>query len=432
MAQSWLDIPRNSPFSLANIPFGIISTASSNTPRPAIAIGDYALDLFAFASAGGFSKLPSFQPYIEVFAQPVLNDFAALGRPVHRQVREYLQEVFRAETSHPDILKNNETLRNSALIPRANTTNHLPMRIGDYTDFYAGLNHAFNVGVLFRGPDNALQPNYKHLPVGYHGRASSVVVSGTPIRRPNGQILANPAVDPKVPIFSPCKRLDIELELAAFVATPNKMGDPVPIAEAEDHLFGVVLMNDWSARDIQAWEYIPLGPFNAKNFATSITPWVVLMDALEPFRTQGLEPGNRDTLLPYLRESRADNVYDIRLEFELKNKGGQPTVVAKTNSKNLLYSFSQMLAHHSVTGCNMNPGDLLGSGTISGKEPGTFGSLLENTNGGKTTINLADGSERKFLEDGDEVILRGVAGEEGSYVGFGDCFAVIEPAHTMN
>ncbi|KAI1932602.1 hypothetical protein LOZ58_003772 [Ophidiomyces ophidiicola] len=432
MAQSWLDIPRNSPFSLANIPFGIISTASSSTPRPAIAIGDYALDLFAFASAGGFSKLPSFQPYIEVFAQPVLNDFAALGRPVHRQVREYLQEVFRAETSHPDILKNNETLRNSALIPRANTTNHLPMRIGDYTDFYAGLNHAFNVGVLFRGPDNALQPNYKHLPVGYHGRASSVVVSGTPIRRPNGQILANPAADPKVPIFSPCKRLDIELELAAFVATPNKMGDPVPIAEAEDHLFGVVLMNDWSARDIQAWEYIPLGPFNAKNFATSITPWVVLMDALEPFRTQGLEPGNRDTLLPYLRESRADNVYDIRLEFELKNKGGQPTVVAKTNSKNLLYSFSQMLAHHSVTGCNMNPGDLLGSGTISGKEPGTFGSLLENTNGGKTTINLADGSERKFLEDGDEVILRGVAGEEGSYVGFGDCFAVIEPAHTMN
>ncbi|KAI1907766.1 hypothetical protein LOZ53_000439 [Ophidiomyces ophidiicola] len=432
MAQSWLDIPRNSPFSLANIPFGIISTASSNTPRPAIAIGDYALDLFAFASAGGFSKLPSFQPYIEVFAQPVLNDFASLGRPVHRQVREYLQEVFRAETSHPDILKNNETLRNSALIPRANTTNHLPMRIGDYTDFYAGLNHAFNVGVLFRGPDNALQPNYKHLPVGYHGRASSVVVSGTPIRRPNGQILANPAADPKVPIFSPCKRLDIELELAAFVATPNKMGDPVPIAEAEDHLFGVVLMNDWSARDIQAWEYIPLGPFNAKNFATSITPWVVLMDALEPFRTQGLEPGNRDTLLPYLRESRADNVYDIRLEFELKNKGGQPTVVAKTNSKNLLYSFSQMLAHHSVTGCNMNPGDLLGSGTISGKEPGTFGSLLENTNGGKTTINLADGSERKFLEDGDEVILRGVAGEEGSYVGFGDCFAVIEPAHTMN
>ncbi|EAS35959.3 fumarylacetoacetase [Coccidioides immitis RS] len=431
-SQSWLDIPKDSPFSLANIPFGIISTAVSATPRPAIAIGDYALDLFTFASAGGFSKLPALQSHIDVFAQPVLNDFAALGRPVHRQVREYLQEIFRDNTSHPEILKNNEDLKKTALVPRKDATNHLPMRIGDYTDFYAGLNHAYNVGVLFRGPDNALQPNYKHLPVGYHGRASSVVVSGTSVRRPNGQILANPTADPKVPVFSPCKRLDIELELAAFVATPNKMGDPIPISEAEDHLFGVVLMNDWSARDIQAWEYIPLGPFNAKNFATTITPWIVLMDALEPFRTQGLEPGNRDSLLPYLREKRADTAYDIDLEFELKNKGGQPTVVAKTNAKNLLYSFSQMLAHHSVTGCNMNTGDLLGSGTISGKEPGMYGSLLENTNGGKVAIKLADGTERKFLEDGDEVTLRGFAGQEGGYVGFGDCFSVIEPAHPIN
>lgn len=431
MARSWLDIPSSSPFSLANIPFGIISTAASSTPRPAIAIGDYALDLFSFASAGGFSKLPAFQPHIDVFAQPVLNDFAALGRPVHRQVREYLQDVLREETSHPEVLKDNESLRQSALLPRSEVTNHLPMRIGDYTDFYAGLNHAYNVGVLFRGPDNALQPNYKHLPVGYHGRASSVAVSGAPIRRPNGQILANPAADPKVPTFSPCKRLDIELELAAFVATPNKLGDPIPISEAEDHLFGVVLMNDWSARDIQAWEYIPLGPFNAKNFATSITPWIVLMDALEPFRTQGLEPADRDSLLPYLREKRPDAVYDIRLEFELKNKGGKATVVSKTNAKNLLYSFSQMLAHHSVTGCNMNTGDLLGSGTISGPEPGTYGSLLENTNGGKVTITLADGTERKFLEDGDEVVLRGFAGEEGSLVGFGDCYSVIEPAHPI-
>ncbi|KMU83762.1 fumarylacetoacetate hydrolase FahA [Coccidioides immitis H538.4] len=297
-SQSWLDIPKDSPFSLANIPFGIISTAVSATPRPAIAIGDYALDLFTFASAGGFSKLPALQSHIDVFAQPVLNDFAALGRPVHRQVREW--------------------------------------------------------------------------------------------------------------------------------ATRS------PSLRAEDHLFGVVLMNDWSARDIQAWEYIPLGPFNAKNFATTITPWIVLMDALEPFRTQGLEPGNRDSLLPYLREKRADTAYDIDLEFELKNKGGQPTVVAKTNAKNLLYSFSQMLAHHSVTGCNMNTGDLLGSGTISGKEPGMYGSLLENTNGGKVAIKLADGTERKFLEDGDEVTLRGFAGQEGGYVGFGDCFSVIEPAHPIN
>lgn len=429
---SWLEIPKESPFSLANIPFGIISTTSASTPRPAIAIGDHALDLFTFASAGGFSKLPSFQPHIDVFAQPILNDFAALGRPVHRAVREYLQEVFRSSTSHPEILKDNADLQKAALIPRKDVKNHLPMRIGDYTDFYAGLNHAFNVGVLFRGPDNALQPNYKHLPVGYHGRASSIVVSGTPVRRPNGQILPNPAATPKIPAFSPCKKLDIELELAAFVCKGNTLGEPIPIDKAEDHLFGVVLMNDWSARDIQAWEYVPLGPFNAKNFATTITPWIVLMDALEPFRAAGLEPANRETLMPYLREKQADTAYDIRLEFELKNPGGKPTVVSKTNATNLLYSFSQMLAHHSVTGCNMNSGDLLGSGTISGKEPGSLGSLLENTNGGKQPITLADGTERVFLQDGDEVTLRGVCGEEGSYVGFGECLATIQPAPVIN
>ncbi|EGE07802.1 fumarylacetoacetase [Trichophyton equinum CBS 127.97] len=321
-----------------------------------------------------------------------------------------------------------------ALVPLKDVTNHLPMKIGDYTDFYAGLNHAFNVGVLFRGPDNALQPNYKHLPVGYHGRASSVIVSGQPVRRPNGQILANPAATPKVPIFSPCKKLDIELELAVFVGKGNKLGEPIPIDQAEDHLFGVVLMNDWSARDIQAWEYVPLGPFNAKNFATSITPWVVLMDALEPFRSTGLaaEEG-LENLLPYLREKRAENVYDMQLQFDLKPANSSSTsTVAKTNAKNLLYSFAQMLTHHSVTGCNMNTGDLLGSGTISGKETGTLGSLLENTQGGKQPMKLSDGSERVFLEDGDEVTLKGMCGEEGSYVGFGDCTATILPAHVIN
>lgn len=432
MSTSWLPIPKESPFSLANIPFGIVSTPSSSSPRPAIAIGDHVLDLFAFSSAGGFSKLPSFASHIDVFAQSTLNDFAALGRPVHREVREYLQDLFRDSTQHPDVLKSNEDLKKTALVPLKDVTNHLPMRIGDYTDFYAGLNHAYNVGVLFRGPDNALQPNYKHLPVGYHGRASSVVVSGQPVRRPNGQILANPTATPKVPVFSPCKKLDIELELAAFVGKGNKLGEPISIDNAEDHLFGVVLMNDWSARDIQAWEYVPLGPFNAKNFATSITPWVVLMDALEPFRTAGLEPGNRDSLLPYLREKHAENAYDINLEFELKPaNASSSTTVAKTTSRNLLFSFPQMLTHHSVTGCNMNPGDLLGSGTISGAEPGTLGSLLENTNGGKQPIKLTDGSERVFLEDGDEVTLRGVCGKEGSYVGFGDCFATIQSAPAL-
>ncbi|CAL5868769.1 uncharacterized protein PFLUO_LOCUS2996 [Penicillium psychrofluorescens] len=426
---SWLPIPKNSPFSLANIPFGIISTKSVSRV-PAVAIGDYALNLSAFASSGGFAQLPAIQQHLDVFSQPTLNAFAALGRPVHRQVREYLQNVFRTETQFPEVLKDNAAAQKSALLPLLQVTNHVPMQIGDYTDFYAGLNHAYNIGVLFRGPDNALQPNYKHLPVGYHGRASSVVTSGTPLHRPHGQILANPAATPKVPTFSPCKRLDIELELAAFVSTPNDLGKPVPIEEAEDHIFGLVLMNDWSARDIQAWEYVPLGPFNAKNFGTTITPWVVLIDALEPFRTSGLEPGNRESLLPYLREKHAASAFDIALEVELTNKGGKPTTISKTNATNLLFSFPQMLTHHTIAGCNMNTGDLLGSGTISGTEPKTQGSLLEQTNG-KNPLKLEDGSERLFLEDGDTVVLRGVAGSEGNYVGFGDCAGTILPAYPL-
>lgn len=422
---SWLQIPKNSPFSLANIPFGIISVQSPSRV-PAIAIGDYALNLNTFASAGGFSQLPSIAKHLAVFNESTLNAFAALGRPVHRQVREYLQIVLRADTEFPQILKENDALQKSALVPLSEVTNHVPLRIGDYTDFYAGLNHAYNIGVLFRGPDNALQPNYKHLPVAYHGRASSVVTSGTPLHRPNGQILTNPTADPKVPTFAPCKKLDIELELAAFISTPNDLGKPVSIDEAEDHIFGLVLMNDWSARDIQAWEYVPLGPFNAKNFGTTITPWVVLIDALEPFRAAGLEPGNRDSLLPYLREKHAENAFEIPLEVEVTNKGGQPTLISRSNARNLLYSFPQMVAHHTITGCNLNTGDLLGSGTISGKDPKTEGSFLEQTNG-NNPIKLADGSERLFLEDGDTVVLRGVAGTEGNYVGFGDCTGTILP-----
>ncbi|EYE95181.1 fumarylacetoacetate hydrolase FahA [Aspergillus ruber CBS 135680] len=424
---SWLQIPKNSPFSLANIPFGIISSTKASPRVPAIAIGEYALNLSAFASSSGFSQLPVIQPHLSVFSEPTLNAFAALGRPVHRQVREYLQAVFRADTPYPQVFKDNATLQKEALLPLSEVTNHVPMQIGDYTDFYAGLNHAYNVGVLFRGPENALQPNYTHLPVAYHSRASSVIVSGTPIHRPNGQILTNPAANPKIPTFSPCKKLDIELELAAFVSTPNGLGKPVPVNEAEDHIFGLVLMNDWSARDIQAWEYVPLGPFNAKNFATTITPWVVLIDALEPFRAPGLEPGDREALLPYLREKRAVNAFNIPLEVEITPKGSKSTIISKSNAQNLLYSFPQMLTHHTITGCNMNTGDLLGSGTISGKEPQTQGSILEQTNG-KNPIKLSDGSERIFLEDGDRVVLRGSAGEEGSYVGFGDCEATILPA----
>lgn len=315
--KSWVPIPAQSHFSLANIPFGIITTVGFTTPRPAVAIGEYALDLDVFACKAGFAKLPSIHSQLSVFSQPTLNAFAALGRPIHREVRTYLRNVFAEDTDHPDILKENSSLRREALIPLTEVMTHLPLQIGDYTDFYAGRHHAYNVGVLFRGPSNALQPNYSHLPVGYHGRASSVVVSGTSIRRPCGQILENPAAEPKVPVFAPCKRLDIELELGAFVCKANKMGEPVPIAEAEERLFGFVLLNDWSARDIQAWEYVPLGPFNAKNFATTISPWIVLADALTPFKCKGLE--NEMELLPYLREENEENVYDINLEVELKS-----------------------------------------------------------------------------------------------------------------
>lgn len=317
--QSWLPIPKSSHFSLANIPFGIITTATDQERRPAVAVGDYTLDLAAFSAGGGFASLPSLEKHhLPVFSQPTLNAFAALGRPLHRQVRRYLQEVFLQETPCPQVLKDNKDLQKRCLFPSEQIQTHLPMQIGDYTDFFVGKNHAYNVGVMFRGPNNPLQPNYTHLPVGYHGRASSVVCSGTPIRRPWGQILSNPAAESKVPSFSPSQKLDFELELGAFVCKESSMGEPISISDAAESIFGLVLMNDWSARDIQMWESAPLGPFNAKNFGTSISPWVVLMDALEPFRTGGIE--NEHELLPYLQEDVEKKAFDIRLEVDLARK----------------------------------------------------------------------------------------------------------------
>ncbi|OMP88351.1 Fumarylacetoacetase [Diplodia seriata] len=425
--RSWFNIPKGSHFSLANIPFGIISTSAKAAPRVAVAIGDHALDLDAFASHNGFSALSTIQPHQHVFSEPTLNSFAALGRPIHSVVRKYIQDIFLDDTPHGSVLKDNKSLQQAALVPFKEVKTHLPFQIGDYTDFYAGLNHAFNVGVLFRGASNALQPNYKHLPVGYHGRASSVVVSGTPIVRPSGQILTNPTAEVKTPVFSPCRRLDIELELGAFVCRKTKLGEPIPIDEAEQSLFGVVLMNDWSARDIQAWEYVPLGPFNSKNFGTTISAWVVLADALEPFLTKGLESDTE--VLPYLKEKKAENVYDIKLQVDLKTSSGNTNTISKTTARNLLFSFPQMLAHHSITGCPFNVGDLLGSGTISGKEVNERGSLLEQNENAKTAIKLAGGEERKFLEDGDEITITGVCGgDEDALVGFGECVGRIEPA----
>ncbi|KAK1707928.1 fumarylacetoacetase [Colletotrichum lupini] len=427
--KSWLPIPPRSHFSLLNIPFGVISSKDKQLHRPAIAIGEHILDLDAFATGGGFSKAANVSAeHAKTFSQPTLNAFAELGRPVHRAVRSYLQDIFLNDTAHPDVLKDNEPLKKAALRPISEVSMHLPFAIGDYTDFFAGRNHAHNVGVLFRGPANALQPNYSHLPVAYHGRASSVVVSGTPLRRPWGQAL--PAPGATEPVFRPCARLDIELEMGMFISKPNDLGSPVSVKDAEEHIFGYVLMNDWSARDIQQWEYVPLGPFNAKNFGTTISAWVVLADALEPFRTKGLE--NETQLQKYLQEDRSDNVLDINLEVTLAPSEGEETTVTRTSAKNLLWSWPQMVAHHSISGCNLRAGDLLGSGTISGDQAGTQGSLLEQSQGGKVPIKLNGGQERKFIQDGDTVVIRGWAGEhDGQLVGFGECVGQILPPIAM-
>ncbi|CAA9958478.1 hypothetical protein CFE70_002014 [Pyrenophora teres f. teres 0-1] len=428
--KSWFSIPRGSHFSLANIPFGVISTASSKTPRVAVAIGEHALDLEAFAANNGFSGLSTIQPHQAVFSQPSLNAFAALGRPVHSVVRKYIQTVFSEETTYPDVLKNNVALQKQVLVPLKDIKAHLPFKIGDYTDFFVGMNHAYNCGVIFRGAQNALNPNYKHLPVGYHGRASSIVPSGTTIRRPNGQMLLDPTAEKKVPTFSPCKKLDFELELGAFVCGSNEQGFPIPVDQAADNLFGMVLVNDWSARDFQAWESTPLGPFNAKNFGTTVSTWVVLADALEPFKTKGIE--NDVEILPYLREKKEKNMYDINLEVDLKTSSGNTATVTKTNARHLLWSFPQMLAHHTITGCPFQPGDLLGSGTISGTSPAEFGSLLEQSNNGKNSVAVGNSEKRMFLEDGDQVTIRGVCGaDDQSLVGFGECVGRIEPALTL-
>ncbi|KAK3115295.1 hypothetical protein LTR53_005518 [Teratosphaeriaceae sp. CCFEE 6253] len=427
MAGSWVASGDISDFSIRNIPFGIISDEKNAQHRPAIAIGDHALDLQGFAAAGGFAGLTPTEALLNSLNHTTLNAFAALGRRTHCEVREFIRNILAEDTTQANVLKDNCSLREKVLLPLSSITNHLPMAIGDYTDFFAGRHHAFTVGSLFRGPDNALQPNYHHLPVGYHGRASSVVVSGTPIHRPRGQTLANPAARPQVPTFDACKRMDIELELACFIGKGNPMGKPIPIEEASDYIFGYVLMNDWSARDIQTWEYVPLGPFNAKNFGTTISPWIVLADALDPYLTAGIP--NETPLQSYLQEEEGKIGFNMSLEVDLTTSSGVTSTISRTSGHNLMWSFTQMLAHHTVGGCPMNAGDLLGSGTISGLNDDDRGSLLEMSKGGKAPFKLSDGSERVFLKDGDTVTIRGWAGGDGaSRVGFGHCSGTILPA----
>lgn len=320
MSSTWVpDVSPETPFSLANIPFGIISTSSDPAPHVAVAIGAHVLDLKVLSTHNRFTELfPGLVGKENVFSEPTLNAFAALGRGLHRDVRSVIQRLLSAETTYPEVLRDNDELRQNALLPQRSVKSHLPMDIRDYTDFYAGYHHAYAVGVMFRGPQNALQPNYTHLPVGYHGRASSIVVSGTPIRRPNGQILLDLTAEPKQPITGPSRRLDMELELGCIIATPNWMGSLIKVADAEDHIFGYVLLNDWSARDIQTWEYVPLGPFNGKNFASTISPWVVLADALEPFRTKAIE--NQTAIQDYLKDGREETVFDIELEVDIRSR----------------------------------------------------------------------------------------------------------------
>ncbi len=409
--KSWVD-SANSPdtdFPLNNLPYGVFETNSLEA-RCGVAIGDQILDMAALEEAGLISL--GDEP---VFDVPYWNEVMDLGPEAWDFLRARLIEVLSADA--PD-----QAQVAPMLVPMAEARMHLPMVVTEYTDFYAGKHHATNVGTMFRGAENALPPNWLHIPIGYNGRASTVVVSGTDIHRPNGQLKAP---DAETPSFGPCKRLDIELEIGAIVGTSTEMGQPISVAQANEMIFGYVLLNDWSARDIQAWEYQPLGPFQAKAFATSISPWIVTRAALEPFRCS--TPEREKELLPYLQEPEP-MLYDIDLSVLIQPQGGEAEVIARTNYNEMYYSSAQQLAHHASSGCAMNAGDLLGSGTISGPEKHQRGSLLELSWGGKEPITLKDGSERSFLADGDTMTLAGHAQGDGFRIGFGTCDGTILPA----
>ncbi len=413
--KSWLKVDKNSDFPIQNIPFGVFLTRDDITTIGS-RIGDFAIDLAALHQLGYFEGIPLTD---DIFMQDTLNDFIADGRATWRLVRNRIADLF--EHDNPK-LRDNEKDREAVLFEIDQIEMLLPVDIGDYTDFYSSREHATNVGSMFRDPENALLPNWLHLPVGYHGRTSSIVVSGTRIRRPMGQTLPQGAENP---VFGPSKLLDFELEMGFITPDANSLGQPLPIQEARDQIFGMVLLNDWSARDIQKWEYVPLGPFLAKNFATTISPWVVTLDALDPFRVKG--PVQDPKPLPYLVEE-GDSGYDIKLEAAIRPKKQEETVVSKTNFKYMYWSMTQQLAHQTVNGCNVRAGDLYGSGTISGGEPGSYGSMLELTWKGTKPLKMNDGQTRKFLENGDTVILRGHCENEQVRIGFGECSGRIKKA----
>ena len=413
--RSWLEIDEKSDFPIQNLPFGIFKTQYLE-PGAGVAIGNHILDLTYLYENGFFDglDLPA-----GIFNQRYLNDFIGLGKQRTRAVRERLSELLQHDNEE---LRDNKPARELSCIPMSEAEMLMPVRVPNYTDFYSSEEHATNVGTMFRDPDNALLPNWKHLPVGYHGRASSIVTSGVDIRRPRGQVKAP---DAEKPSFGPTKRLDFEMELAFITCKENELGKPVRTNEADDYIFGFVLFNDWSARDIQVWEYVPLGPFLAKNFASSISPWIVTMDALEPFRVKG--PEQEPEVLPYLKYSGNKNL-DINLEVAIQPEGSEEKTVCNTNFRYMYWNVNQQLAHHTVNGCNAQVGDMYASGTISGKDKKSYGSMLELAWKGTKPVKMPDGSERKFIEDGDTVIMRGHAQGEGYRIGFGEVRSKILPA----
>jgi len=407
--KTWIEISENSDFSIQNIPFGIAKV--NNETFVATRIGDTVINLYAVARLGHFNIEK------EVFSSCRLNDFMLLGKQATRDVRNEISDIF--NTNNEEAKNNSELQR--ALMNINEVEMLMPVEVGDYTDFYSSEQHAFNVGCMFRDPDNALLPNWKHIPVGYHGRASSIVVSGTPIHRPKGQ---QKPKDDEPPVFGPCKLLDFELEMAFITYEGKAMGDSISTAEAADFIFGMCLFNDWSARDIQKWEYVPLGPFLAKSFGSSMSPWIVTLDALESFRTKSTVQDPE--VFDYLKCDGDKNI-DINLQVAIQPEGTEEIVVSNSNYKYMYWNMNQQLAHHTINGCNIKAGDMMASGTISGNDESAYGSMLEISWKGTKSVTMADGTERKFIVDNDTVIMRGYAEKDGVRVGFGEVSTKVLP-----
>ena len=414
--KSWIEVASQSDFPIQNIPFGIFKT-SDKTICVGSRIGDYAIDLNALHKLNYFDGISLDR---DIFNKETLNDFLKLGKPIWRQVRDRIAEIFDSNNAMDESHK-------TVILSKINEVEMLmPVKVGDYTDFYSSRQHAYNVGCMFRDPNNALLPNWLHIPVGYHGRASSIILSGTNIYRPKGQQLPT---DSDTPTFGPCKLLDFELEMAFITGQGKNLGETISTQEADDYIFGMCIFNDWSARDIQKWEYVPLGPFLGKSFASSISPWIVTLDALEPFRVPGEK--QEPAVLPYLEFEGNKNI-DINLEVLISSNNFDPHTISKSNYKYMYWNMTQQLAHHTINGCNINAGDMMASGTISGNTPETYGSMLELSWKGTKPIPMPDGSERKFLQDNDSLIMRAHCQANQYRIGFGEVKTKILPAKELN